>query len=331
MTVGTAGPRRPSIGCCASARELHQLAPRQLVTVGVARAASLWQADPQGRTLLDVLRLRRASTATTPGPSARRSPGSARIRRSPWCWRKPAGPPARAAPNPTFSETHQVVLYRAMLRRRRARDLDGLLAWMLWDFPPTTSAGAGVESEQDHFGLLRLDGSLKPGAVLFRDGFRAEVRAAGQPPTAGPAADHRAHARPRRSTRPTGSRRWSSRRPGTTSGTSSATTGGASAGWTIFGYPITRRAWRTGARSSISSGRASSAPRKRTAARLRQPGKAGQLRLVVQLTRLGAPLAEAQHFRRPAAARRRRRALVPRNAAHACGARSGSSGSTTPA
>jgi hypothetical protein len=167
---------------------------------------------------------------------------------------------------------------------------------MLWDFRPTASSGSGVESEQDHFGLLRLDGSLKPGAQLFRDGFREGVTALDSgtssslplsvAPTPGPA-QHPPEWQPPLYFPETGHDIWDEfrdywRRYG---------------GVTVFGYPITQ-AWVEGDMKVQYFERARF---EWHPANGRLPGfndldKGGKLRLLVQLTRLGAPVADARHF-----------------------------------
>jgi hypothetical protein len=58
-----------------------------------------------------------------------------------------------------------------MLQGAQAHDLSGMINWQLWDFQPGASMGAGRESHEDYYGLLRRDGTWKPAAALFRDGW----------------------------------------------------------------------------------------------------------------------------------------------------------------
>jgi len=50
-------------------------------------------------------------------------------------------------------------------------DLAGLLQWQLWDLKPGVSAGGGLETHEDYFGLLTRDGTWKAAMPLFRDGW----------------------------------------------------------------------------------------------------------------------------------------------------------------
>ncbi len=275
--------------------ELHRRAPHQLVTVGVAQAAALWQADAQGRTLLDVsdfvaFHSYDAGAISSEIAAIRAHTGKPVVlEETGW----PTGP---CGADPLFQETQQVALYRGMIGAAEAGGLDGVLAWMLWDFPPTSSMGGGLESEQDHFGLLRLDGSLKPGALLFRDGYRAAVvpldsttvsnvpLTVASPP--GPV-QHPADWQPPLVFPETGHDLWSEfrdywRRFG---------------GLPIFGYPITEARMEGGLRVQY-FGRARFEYHPENA---RLPGfanlaKGDKLRLLVQLTRLGAPPAAAHGF-----------------------------------
>jgi hypothetical protein len=83
----------------------------------------------------------------------------------------PTGP---ACNEPEYNEDHQVHLYDLMLAGARKHDLAGVLNWMLWDLQPGASAGAGRETHEDYFGLLRRDGTWKPAMPLLRDGWPAQ-------------------------------------------------------------------------------------------------------------------------------------------------------------
>jgi hypothetical protein len=275
--------------------ELHQLAPRQLVTVGVAHAAALWQADPQGRTLLDGSDF--VSFHSYDGGAIDAEIAGIRAHTTkPVVLEETGWPTGPCGADPNYSEAHQVDLYRAMLGAAERENLDGVLAWMLWDLPPTSSSGSGVESEQDHFGLLRLDGTLKPGAQLFQSGFQTDVSPLGSAsagavpltiaPTPGPVT-HPPNWQPPLVFPETGHDVWDEfrdywRRFG---------------GLVVFGYPITQARMEGDLKVQyFERARFELHP---TNARL--PGyknldKAGQLRLLVQLTLLGAPLAAGHNW-----------------------------------
>jgi hypothetical protein len=275
--------------------EVHRLAPRQLVTVGVAHVESLWQADQQGRTLLDVVDF--ASFHSYDAGAIRDEIAAVRAHTAkPVVLEETGWPTGPCGADPMINETRQVVLYREMIGAAEAGALDGVLAWTLWDFPPTTSSGQGVESPEDAFGLLRVDGSLKPGAELFRDGFRAEVAPLASQTTSAleltiapprPPVEHPPGWQPPIYFPETGHSIWDEfrdywRRFG---------------GLMVFGYPITEARIEDGRKVQyFERARFEYHPENE-----RLPGfdalpKADALRLVVQLTRLGAPLAEVRNF-----------------------------------
>ncbi|MDQ6693116.1 MAG: cellulase family glycosylhydrolase [Chloroflexota bacterium] len=91
----------------------------------------------------------------------------------------PTGPPCQT---PDYSESRQSVLYSIMVKAARDADMAGLLQWQLWDLPPGISSGQGKETNEDYFGLLRRDGTWKPAMSLLRDGWPG----AGAPISASP-------------------------------------------------------------------------------------------------------------------------------------------------
>lgn len=275
--------------------ELHRRAPQQLVTVGVAQAAALWQADAQGRTLLDVADF--AAFHSYDGGAISGEIAAIRAHtRKPVVLEETGWPTGPCGADPLYQETQQVALYHGMIGAAAAAGLDGLLAWMLWDFPPTASSGGGLESEQDHFGLLRLDGSLKPGALLFRDGYRADVLpldstttssgALTVAPPPGPV-QHPADWQPPLVFPETGHDLWSEfrdywRRFG---------------GVPIFGYPITEARMEGGLRVQyLERARFEYHPENARLPGFTTLAKGEKLRLLVQLTRLGVPIADVQRF-----------------------------------
>jgi hypothetical protein len=277
------------------AAELHERAPRQLVTVGVAHPDALWQADGQGRILLDAVDFvsfhsyDAGAVAHEIADVRAHTPKPVVLQETGW----PTGP---CGMDPNFNEAHQVILYRAMVQAASAGDLDGLFAWTLWDFPSTTSSGGGVESEQDFFGLLRLDGSLKPGALIFRDGFQdgsvplASTTTSALPLTIAP---------PRPPT---------PLPPGWIPPIYFPETGHdirdefrdywkRFGGLLIFGYPITQPRMENGRKVQyFERARFEYHAENGLLPGFKELDQAGRLRLVVQLTRYGAPLAAARQF-----------------------------------
>ncbi len=68
-----------------------------------------------------------------------------------------------------FSETDQLEFYKKMLEVAKSHNVAGVFQWMLYDAEP-----GGVPPWDDfnnHFGLIRGNGTLKPTADLWRDSF----------------------------------------------------------------------------------------------------------------------------------------------------------------
>jgi hypothetical protein len=273
--------------------ELHKLAPRQLVTVGVAHAESLWQADPQGRTLLDVSDF--VSFHSYDAGAIGQEIVAVRAHTTkPLVLEEIGWPTGPCGMDPMFNETQQVVLYREMLGAATANGLDGVLAWVLWDFPPDSSAGGGVESEQDHFGLLRLDGSPKPAAALFRDGYTAtllsSVTTSALPLTVAPTpapVTHPPDWLPPLNFPETGHTIWNEFRDYWRQ----------FGGLLIFGYPISEARVEQGMKVQyFERARFEWHPENARLPGYTALSKTDKLRMLVQLTRAGAPLAEARQF-----------------------------------
>lgn len=166
------------------AAEIRRLDPNHLLTVGMANFQDLFTADergapaeneqPFGRTAADLsdfiswhsyntgdmgwqIRYIRAHTQK---PLVLQETG----------W--PSGPRCTA---PEYNEQQQTFLYETMVDWANKENLSGIMQWQLWDLPLGASVGAGRESHEDFFGLLRRDGSWKPATSSFRDGYRVDL------------------------------------------------------------------------------------------------------------------------------------------------------------
>jgi hypothetical protein len=145
------------------ADEVHALAPRQLVTVGMGRASNLWLPGPDGRRVVDysdVVSMHSYDAGTVAQELDQLRAQTAKpiiIEEFGW----PTGPGCME----NYSETTQVRLYRAVLDAAKNRT-SGVVAWTLRDFDagPTNR----WDTFEDNFGLIRPDGSLKPAAQLFK-------------------------------------------------------------------------------------------------------------------------------------------------------------------
>jgi hypothetical protein len=145
------------------ADEVHALAPRQMVTVGMGRASSLWLTGPDGRRVVDysdVVSMHTYDAGTVVQELDQLRAQTAKpiiIEEFGW----PTGPGCME----NYSETTQVRLYRAVLDAAKDRT-SGVVAWTLRDYDagPTSR----WDTFEDNFGLIRPDGSLKPAAQLFQ-------------------------------------------------------------------------------------------------------------------------------------------------------------------
>ena len=145
------------------ADEVHALAPRQMVTVGMGRASSLWLPGPDGRRVIDysdVVSMHTYDAGTVAQELDQLRAQTAKpiiIEEFGW----PTGPGCME----NYSETTQVRLYRAVLDAAKDRT-SGVVAWTLRDYDagPTDR----WDTFEDNFGLIRPDGSLKPAAQLLQ-------------------------------------------------------------------------------------------------------------------------------------------------------------------
>ena len=81
----------------------------------------------------------------------------------------PTGPAAESTAAATYDEATQQFLYRTMLGAARDAGIAGMMQWTLWDY----GKDAPQHNFEAYFGLTRLDGSFKPAAADFRDGYPA--------------------------------------------------------------------------------------------------------------------------------------------------------------
>ncbi|MBK9712344.1 MAG: cellulase family glycosylhydrolase [Kouleothrix sp.] len=141
------------------ADEVHALAPKQLVTVGMGQHSSLWLAGPDGRRPIDYSDVVSMHTYDA-GAVAREidelrahTPKPILIEEFGW----PTGPTCVE----NYTEATQQRLYHEVLTAAKDRT-SGVVAWTLRDYDPARTKR--WDSREEHFGLYRADGSLKPAA-----------------------------------------------------------------------------------------------------------------------------------------------------------------------
>jgi hypothetical protein len=166
------------------AAEIRRLDPNHPLTVGMAQYDNLFVADPSGAPAIDEPN-RGLTAADFSDFLSFHSYNAGNIdwqisyvkarTQKPVVLQEMGWPTGPSCNEPGYSEDVQLHLYDLMLKGARKHDLAGVLNWMLWDFKPGASAGAGRETHEDFFGLLRRDGTWKPAMPLLRDGWPAQA------------------------------------------------------------------------------------------------------------------------------------------------------------
>ncbi|NJP05083.1 MAG: cellulase family glycosylhydrolase [Chloroflexaceae bacterium] len=154
------------------ADEVHHLAPNHLVTVGMGQYDHLWQAGPDGRRVIDysdVISVHNYNAEDTARQLFElRQYTDKPILLQEFGW--PSGPRCSTS---AYNEEQQAAVYQTMLDASLATDANdqpytaGVFAWSLRDFDsgPTLR----WDTREEHYGLFRIDDSLKPAALLFRE------------------------------------------------------------------------------------------------------------------------------------------------------------------
>lgn len=147
------------------ADEVHALAPHHLVTVGMGHYEHLYAPGPDGRRVVDYsdlvsVHIYNAADAARQIAEVRRHTDRPILLQE-FGW--PSGPACMLA---EYSEAAQDWFYRTTLAAARGR-VAGVIAWTLRDYAagPTTR----WDTHEEHYGLVRADGSLKPAATHLRD------------------------------------------------------------------------------------------------------------------------------------------------------------------
>jgi hypothetical protein len=142
------------------ADELHRLAPNHLVTVGMGYYQNLLLPGPDGRRVIDysdLISLHNYNAAdTTRQIDELRSASGKPVLLGEFGW--PSGPACRIQ---GYTEAEQARVYREALAQARGRAA-GVVAWALRDFDVGPSRR--WDTREEHYGLVRADGSFKPAA-----------------------------------------------------------------------------------------------------------------------------------------------------------------------
>jgi hypothetical protein len=145
------------------ADEVHALAPRQLVTVGMGQASDLWVPGPDGRRVADYSDV--LSMHTYDAGTAARDLDALRAQTSKPILLEEFGWPTGPACVENYTEATQSGLYQTVLGAAQGRTV-GVFAWSLRDYDAARTVR--WDSREEYFGLYRADGTLKPAAQAFR-------------------------------------------------------------------------------------------------------------------------------------------------------------------
>jgi hypothetical protein len=158
------------------ASAVRYLDQRHPITVGVGDYSSLWYPASDGTTLLsfvDIAAFHCYDAGALSGQIAEIKQHTTRpIFLEEMGWPTASGD-EKPPPGATFNEETQNFLYRAMLGDSKAHDIAGVVQWTLWDYTPRSTTGGRTASYEEHFGLVRTDGSFKPAAAIFQNDYAA--------------------------------------------------------------------------------------------------------------------------------------------------------------
>jgi hypothetical protein len=142
---------------------VHALAPKQLVTVGMGQHSNLWLPGPDGRRVIDYSDV--VSMHSYDAGAISRELDEVRAHTAKPILVEEFGWPTGPACVENYSEATQAGLYQTVLSAAKDRAA-GLFAWSLRDFDSQPTVR--WDSREEHFGLYRADGSLKPAAREFQ-------------------------------------------------------------------------------------------------------------------------------------------------------------------
>ena len=146
------------------ADEVHRLAPNHLVTVGMGNYQNFFVPGPDGRRVIDysdVISLHNYNAADTARQvDELRAASGKPVLLGEFGW--PTGPRCLI---PGYTEEQQAAVYREALAQAQGR-VAGVIAWTMRDFDVGPSRR--WDTREEHYGLYRPDGSLKPAAEEFK-------------------------------------------------------------------------------------------------------------------------------------------------------------------
>jgi hypothetical protein len=156
------------------ARALREIDRNHMLTIGVARYETLWDAARDGTRLIDMVDLVSFHLYDA-GALRTQIIALEKLTHKPLLLEEmgwPTGPAELSTAAARYDEATQLFLYRTMLADAKSSSLVGVVQWMLWDYPHDYGLYPGdPPTFEPFFGIVRVDGSFKPAAAEFRDGY----------------------------------------------------------------------------------------------------------------------------------------------------------------
>lgn len=155
---------------------IRSIDPHHPLTVGVGAYSNLWATDSTGGSILDFVDFASFhcydAGALASQAAAIKAHTKKPILLGEMGW--PTSPGAQTpTPGATYDEPTQTFLYTHMLADAKQSNIGGVVQWTLYDY--TIGSSGPLANYEEHFGLVRLDGSFKPAAGVFRDSYPARI------------------------------------------------------------------------------------------------------------------------------------------------------------
>lgn len=158
------------------AANVRHLDKKHPITVGMGDYRSFWLKDKRGRSVLDFIDFVSLHCYDAHGLIAQvealRAHSGKPVLVEEMGW--PTSPGDQKAPEgATFDQATQNYFYTEMLEDAKRLEVAGIVQWSLMDFAPRSTAK--VANFEEHFGLFRLDGTPKPAAEIFKNGYSGRI------------------------------------------------------------------------------------------------------------------------------------------------------------
>jgi hypothetical protein len=151
--------------------EIKTIDQNHPVTVGMAKAGNLWVKGKDGRTVADISDFISFHSYDT--NTIRQNITDIKSRTNkPILLQEIGWPTGPDCGQQGYNEDTQSYLYRTMLQAATEGNLAGVMQWSLFDY--TGYRSADYDSDADHYGLIKTDGSEKPAAYTFEQLYKVQ-------------------------------------------------------------------------------------------------------------------------------------------------------------